>query len=326
MAIITNQVNATSLTNKQEDIVDAIYNADNRNTPFVNAIGTGMAHNVVHSWNTEEYADNDFSPSVYGYQPSQATAPTSGSLETNYISEVTEEPVVTDAAEATKGYGLKGGRMAHEIRNKTVELRAQVEKGALGNQDPNAGNGTTQATVMRGLPSWAKTTAFINAGQGGGNGSTTAGRTDAANENMREFTEQQLVSLLSEMESEVKEPDTIVINPRQAQSMVGFSGKAAVFKDANGEKGDFIDFYLSPTGNKLKVLPTRHCRTRDVHVIRSDMHKIVYLEKSGVKVMDLGRTGTATRKQLSVKFTLEVLAPKGNGGIFDVTYPNQTFS
>jgi Family of unknown function (DUF5309) len=310
MAVITNQVNATSVTNKVESVANAIYNSDNEDTPLLNRLKSSVINNVVHSWNTEAYAAASFSPVVFGDQLSAATAATSGALETNYVSEVRKELAVSTAAERTMANGTRG-RMAQEIKNKTVECKSDLEAGILGNQAPTGGNGTSTAASLRGLPSWyADASGTVDAGATGADGSTSAGRTDGT---LRSVTEAILRGVINTLETSQSKPNLIVANHILAPTMLGFNGGATENRNLDGSKGNFIDLYMSPTGNKIEVMFSNHCRSRDCHVLNTNMLGIAYLGKKGVSVEDLAKTATAERKQVFLQATLENRNPAAHG-------------
>jgi hypothetical protein len=70
---------------------------------------------------------------------------------------------------------------------------------------------------------------------------------------------------------------------------------------------------------RLKVVPNRFQRARDVLVLQMDMWAKATLPGRDMVSTVLAKTGDSDRKQLLSEYTLEAGNEKASGGIFDVT-------
>ena len=77
-------------------------------------------------------------------------------------------------------------------------------------------------------------------------------------------------------------------------------------------------YYDSDFG-RLKVVPNRFQRARDVLVLQMDMWALATLPGRNMVTTPLAKTGDSDRKQILTEYTLEARNEKASGGVFDVT-------
>jgi hypothetical protein len=183
----------------------------------------------------------------------------------------------------------------------------------LSNQAPVTGNNTT-ASRLRPLVGWYATNA--DRGVGGANGTASTAATDGT---QRALTEAQLKNVLQLCFTNGGNPDTIMCGPSHKVAISAFTGNATKFNDINTGNGVMVtnvDIYVSDFG-RLKIIPNRFQRTREVHVLDSSMVGVDYLRD--FKTEDLARTGDSVRKSIVVEYTLKMNNEAGHGIIADLT-------
>ena len=77
-------------------------------------------------------------------------------------------------------------------------------------------------------------------------------------------------------------------------------------------------YYDSDFG-RLKVVPNRFQRSRDVLILQMDMWALATLPGRNMLSQALSKTGDSDRRQLLSEYTLESRNEKSSGGVFDVT-------
>jgi len=141
-------------------------------------------------------------------------------------------------------------------------------------------------------------------------------RTDGS---MRAFTEAQLKTVLQSIWNNGGDPDVIMVGGFNKQQFSTFTGRSTPTEDAKSKKiVATVDVYESDFG-RLKVVPNRFMRGRDVLVLQMDMWKLATLPGRNMISIPLAKTGDSDRKQILSEYTLEACNQKASGGVFDVT-------
>lgn len=78
------------------------------------------------------------------------------------------------------------------------------------------------------------------------------------------------------------------------------------------------DVYESDFG-KLKAVPNRFMRSRDVLLLQMDLWASAALPGRNFITFPLAKTGDTDKKQLLVEHTLVARQEAGSGGVFDLT-------
>ncbi len=98
-----------------------------------------------------------------------------------------------------------------------------------------------------------------------------------------------------------------------------FSGRATQIE--NVDKRQIIaavDAYESDFG-KLKVVPNRFMRARDVLVLQMEMWAIAYVNGRRMISLPLAKTGDSDRRMMLSEYALVARNEKSSGGVFDLT-------
>src|SRR5581483_7405735 len=102
----------------------------------------------------------------------------------------------------------------------------------------------------------------------------TGTRTDGT---QRAFTESNLKTVLNAIWTSGGKPDTIMVGAFNKQTFSTFTGRATPIEDTKSKKiTAAVDAYESDFG-KLKVVPNRFMRSRDVLILQMEMWAVAYL-------------------------------------------------
>jgi hypothetical protein len=109
----------------------------------------------------------------------------------------------------------------------------------------------------------------------------------------------------------------IMLGSFNKQVLSGFTGGSTRFDPAENKRlVAAVDVYESDFG-ALTVVPNRFSRARDVFVLQPDMFATAFLRD--FQLMDLAKTGDATKQALLAEYTLVSKNEKASGAVFDVT-------
>jgi SLT domain-containing protein len=103
------------------------------------------------------------------------------------------------------------------------------------------------------------------------------------------------------------------------QAFSSFTGRATPIEDVGSKKiVAAVDVYESDFG-RLKVVPNRFQRARDVLVLQMEMWAVAYLNGRRMVSIPLARTGDSERRQMLSEYALVARNEKSSGGVFDNT-------
>lgn len=114
-------------------------------------------------------------------------------------------------------------------------------------------------------------------------------------------------------------PDMIMVGGFNKQAFSSFTGRATPIEDVGSKKiVAAVDVYESDFG-RLKVVPNRFQRARDVLVLQMEMWAVAYLNGRRMVSIPLARTGDSERRQMLSEYALVARNEKSSGGVFDNT-------
>jgi hypothetical protein len=144
----------------------------------------------------------------------------------------------------------------------------------------------------------------------------TGTRTDGT---QRAFTEVNLKTVLQSIWNSGGKPDTVMVGGFNKQVFSTFTGRATPTEDTRAKKiTAAVDAYESDFG-RLKVVPNRFQRARDVLVLQSEMWAVAYLNGRRMVSTPLAKTGDSDQRQILSEYALVARNEKASGGVFDNT-------
>lgn len=315
MAQIANTVSTTTANGNREDLVDAIYNTDPFDTPFLTNCPKVPAKNSVHDWQTDSLAaasgDNK---QIEGDDANFSTAARPATVRLSNNTQISRKLVsVTGTQEAVLHAGRRS-EIAKELLKMGRELRRDIETTLLQN-NAKVTAGSSTAGEVAGVPAWMITNTSFGGGSGADpTGDGTDARTDG---DQRVFTETLLKGVIASCWDNGGNPNWIMTGSINKQALSEFSGVATKFQDASDKTiVAGADIYISDFG-KLVAMPNRFQRARDALILQKDMWAVSFLRN--IQMTELDRTGDAEKRMLITEYTMEARNEKSSGIVADLT-------
>jgi len=301
---------------EREDLSDIIYNISPTDTPFMSGIGKGKATAVYHEWQTDSLA----AAASDNYQIEGDEIAFSAPGTTTRIgnrTQISRKSVIVSGTLESVSKAGRNNELAYQISKASKELKRDMESSLCANNSPVVGDDST-ARELAGLAGWIQTN--NDAGSGGANGQVSSvdvpgtARTDGT---QRAFTESQLKNVIKKCWDEGGDPSMIMLGSFNKQVLSGFTGGSTRFDPAENKRlVAAVDVYESDFGS-MTVVPNRFSRSRDCFVLQPDMWATAFLRD--FSLMDLAKTGDATKQALLAEYTLVSKNEKASGAVFDLT-------
>lgn len=310
MTIVANTFLTFSAIGNKESVRDVIYMISPTETPFTAAIGSSKASAVLEEWLTDALDAAAANAQLEG--DDIAFSAVTPLVRLNNRCQISFKTcIVSTTQDAVKKYGRKK-EFTMQIMKRSKELRRDMEFVLTNNQAPNAGNSTT-ARQLRPLCGWYSTN--VSRGASGANGTTSAAATDGT---QRALTETLVKTVLQSIWTNGGQPDMLMCGPFNRGVISGFTGNSTRIQDtSNGKLMTSIDVYGSDWGDKLKIVPNRIQRDRDLHILDTSMWEMGWLQP--IHTMDLAQTGLASKGAVVGEYTLFALNEAASGIVADLT-------
>ena len=313
MTQVTGTYSTYDAKGEREDLADIIYNISPTDTPFMSGIGKSKATAVFHEWQTDALAaaasdNHQIEGDEIAFSAPYATTRIGNGTQ------ISRKSVIVSGTLDSVSKAGRNNELAYQISKASKELKRDMETSLTANQAPVTGDDSTPRRLA-GIESWIKT----NSDKGGGSGadpgtSGTNARTDGT---QRAFTESQLKSVIKKCWDEGGDPSMIMLGSFNKQVLSGFTGGSTRFDPAENKRlVAAVDVYESDFG-AMTVVPNRFSRSRSAYVLQPDMWGVAFLRD--FQLMDLAKTGDATKQALLAEYTLVSKNEKASGGIFDLT-------
>ena len=318
MAFPTNTFATYEAIGNREDLSDMIYRIDPTDTPCISAVDTEKATAVNHEWQTQALAAAATNAQIEGNDfAGVAVTPT---VRLGNIQQISAKFAVVSGTQQAVQHAGRSNEMAYQEMLKGMELKRDMEMVLFGsNAAKNAGNDTT-ARVTATVLSWIKTnTSKASAGTAGVDPAAADGTGTRTDGTQIAFTEARLKTVLSGCWTSDGKPNMIVTGAFNKQVFSTFTGRATPMEQASSKKiVASVDAYESDFG-RLKVVPDRFTRARDVLVLETDKWAVSYLNGRKFVSLNIAPTGDATKREILSEYGLVARNEKSSGGVFDNT-------
>jgi hypothetical protein len=316
MALPTNTFATYEAIGNREDLSDVIYRIDPTDTPAMSGFEREKAAAVNHEWQTQALAAAD----TTNAQLEGDDATTNAAIPTvrlGNMCQISDKVARVTGTQRAVEHAGRDDELEYQEMLKGLELKRDMESILIGtNQAKVTGNDTT-ARKTASVLSWIKTNTAKGASgvdPAASDGSGT--RTDGT---QRAFTEAQLKTVLQSVWNSGGKPDTIMVGGFNKQVFSTFTGRATPTEDTKAKKiVAAVDAYESDFG-RLKIVPNRFQRARDVLVLQMDLWAVAYLNGRRMVSIPLAKTGDSDRRQMLSEYTLVARNEKASGGVFDLT-------
>jgi uncharacterized protein DUF5309 len=316
MALPTNTFATYEAIGNREDLSDVIYRIDPTDTPAMSGFEREKATAVNHEWQTQALASVDTTNAVLEGDDATTDAATP-TVRLGNICQISDKVARVTGTQRAVEHAGRDDELEYQEMLKGLELKRDMESIIVGtNQAKVTGNDSTArktATVL----SWIKTN--TSKGASGTDPSAADGTGTRTDGTQRLFTEANLKTVLQSVWNSGGKPDTIMVGGFNKQVFSTFTGRATPIEETKTKKiVAAVDAYESDFG-RLKIVPNRFQRARDVLVLQMDMFALAYLNGRRMVSIPLAKTGDSDRRQMLSEYALVSRNEKASGGVFDLT-------
>jgi hypothetical protein len=300
----------------REDLSDEIWKISPTETPFFSSVEKITAKAVLHEWQTVAIdSTNTGNAQLEGDDVTVDSANITVRLgNVHQISR--KSAAVTGTQEAVKHAG-RADELGYQKMLKGQALKIDVDAILSGtNQAKVVGaDGTARKTAS--LDSWIKTN--TSKGASGADPSAADGTGTRTDGTQQAFTEARLKAVLSACWIQGGKPNMIMAGAFNKQAFSTFTGRGTPIEQTSSRKiVAAVDAYDSDFG-KLKVVPSRNIRARDVFVLETAKWAISHLPGRAMVAFNLAKTGDTEKAVMVTEYALEARNEKASGGVFDNT-------
>ena len=316
MAVPTNTVQTFDRVSIREDFTDIISNIAPTETPFVSNIGSTIARQRTHEWQTDDLVTADGTNAHVEGDDTAAnvSAPTTRLANTTQIFKKSVTVSGTSRAVDNAGYA---DELIYQVEKRGKEIKRDVEVRMCGDFASVTGNSST-ASESAGAVAFMRT----NADRGvGGAAPTLSGKlVNAASTNgtLRTFTEAQLKTVIEQAWTNGGTPTMALMSGPLKQTASTFTGIADQRKQAGDGPTTIIaaaDVYVSDFGD-IAFVPSRFTTGRDVLVVDPSLWEVADLRP--YEIDELAKTGDSEKRQMLCEKTLVCMNDAGNAVVADV--------
>ncbi len=321
-----------------EDVMQAIWDISNVPLPFTDMIGTpDNVGNPYTSWVEDKLGDPDLTNAkVDGADLTENDEDPAGPRVGNHCQISTKRVSVSQRANEVNTIGYASER-ARQIARRQIELRRDVEAISLSNQGSQADDGNTTPGNSAGLGAWLVTNL-----DGGGSG--TPGGFQSGTGLVNAWTPgapaggtlTALKNVIEKIYIEGGDPTVIMSVPSVIRALNEFmftdaariatlQGETSADAESRLKAKGSVNVFIADHGQVLEFHPNRiqrsfagnpsgtaaHCYVLDPTYLRHGM-------LHGYRSEPQGKTGLATKDQISVDWTLKVLNQLSQGMVPEV--------
>ena len=316
MALPTNALATYEAIGNREDLSDFIYRIDPTETPFTSGVERETATAVLHEWQTQALAAASGSNAQLEGDDITADSVTA-TVRLGNVAQISRKAATVSGTQQAVQHAGRGNELDYQVMLKGLELKRDIETVLCGtNQAKNSGNDTTVRKTAS-LLSWVKSnTSKGSAGSDPSAADGTGTRTDGT---QRAFTESLLKGVINSIWTAGGKPTMIMTGAFNKQVFSTFTGRSTPVEQATSRQiVAAVDAYESDFG-KMKVVPNRFSRSRDVWVLEVEKWALAYIKGRNMVSIPLARTGDSERRAVVTEYALVARNEKSSGGVFDLT-------
>lgn len=316
MAVPANTFISGSAVGNRESLHDKIWMLDTDDFPLQSAIGSGTAEATNEEWQTDALGNASSSNSNLEGDDSSAAAVVPTVRVGNRTQILKKAWNIGNTQEAVKKAG-RDSEVGYQTMLNGRRIRMDLEATLHLNQASIAESAPT-TRKLGGIPTWL--TSNVSRGVGGASGGFTGGNTTAATDGtQRAFTEALMKPVLKSIWDNGGKAELAIMSSTQKEAFSGFTGIATQYQDVAGKRATIVgavDYYVSNFA-KIKGVPSRFARSRDVTIIDPSMMNLLWLRK--FKREELAKTGDSRKFHIVGEVTLKVNNEKAHGIVADLT-------
>lgn len=314
MATPVNAVSTVLINGQREDLIDVIYNIDPYDTPFLSAIGKGVAKAITHEWQTDDLRAPAVNTKIEG-EDATINAGTFTTMASNICQIVSETLQVTGTAEKVDKAGRKS-ELGYQLAKKGKEMKLDMEYMLVGTPLAKVTRSSSVAGQAGNIYSYYRTNGSMGAGATlpTGNGAT-AGVAGT----LRPVTETLVLNAAEKIWQEGGQANQIQVNSTLKKYISDtFLGRATeVHANASDVRvSQAVDIYECDFG-KYTIKLNRWFKNDALFMFDPKMHSLCYLRP--FTQFPLAKTGDSEKRQMLTEYTLRVNNEKSGALIRDLT-------
>jgi hypothetical protein len=306
MAAITNTYTTSATKGIREDLSNIISNISPTETPFTSNAGTrARAKQTFYEWQLDSLAAADNANAQVEGDDITAFPVIAATTRVGNYQQISRKLLILSDTDEVVDKAGRNSELAYQISKRGKELKIDKESICLSR---NTGALNTDPRRTATMLSYVRTN--VDLGATGVNPAAPApsyagNRTDGT---QRAFTEVILKNIIALGYTSGMKIDgsVLLLGPAQKGVFSTFAGIATKFKDVKSGQATIIgasDVYVSDFG-EISVAPDRFQRNRDAWLVDFDL--VGFKELRPYKVVDLAKTGDATKKMLLNEWSLQV--------------------
>ncbi|OAF05458.1 head protein [Bradyrhizobium centrolobii] len=300
----------------REDLSDEIWKISPTETPFFSAVEKIGTKAVKHEWQTVALdAVNTGNAQLEGDTVALDNATLTTRLGNNH--QISRKAYGVSRTQQAVNPAGRGNEFDFQKLLKGQALKIDIDSILSGtNQATNAGN-TTTARKTASILSWIKTNtdkgaSGVDPAAADGTGTRTDGTQIA-------FTEVRLKNVLQKIWTAGGKPNLVMAGGFNKQAFSTFTGRSTPMEQATSRRiVAAVDAYDSDFG-KLKVVPSRNIRARDVLVLETAKWAVGHLPGSAMVSEPLAKVSDTDQGFMVSEYALEARNEAASGGVFDCT-------
>lgn len=310
MAQLANSFATFNAVGNREALADAIYNISPEETPFLSAIGKGKATAVYEEWQTDALTAAANNKVEQGNEA--APAATTPTVRVGNRTQISEKVYAVTGTQEKVNKAGRASEVAYQDAKKMVELKRDIEFGALQNSTAIAA-ASGVAGQSRGVLGWIATNTDFGATGVDPNPITNTAQTDGT---LRTFTEAMLKTVAQECWVSGGNPTMMFVPAALRATVSAFTGAATKF-DKTEDKTLYatVEVYVGDFG-RYSIINSRYQRAREVFLIQPDMWSLLTLRP--MQGQDLAKTGDSKKRLINTEYTLKANNEASSGAIRDL--------
>jgi hypothetical protein len=319
MAIPTNSQTTYPTIGNREDLTDEIWKISPTETPFFSAVEKVGTKAVLHEWQTVALdAVDTANAQLEGDNVTlNAFTPT---VRLGNIHQISRKAYGVSGTQRAVNPAGRGDELDFQKLLKGQALKIDIDAILCGTNQAKATGSTTVARTTASILSFIKTnTNKATAGTAGVDPTAADGTGTRTDGTQIAFTELRLKDVLSKIWIQGGKPNLVMTGAFNKQAFSTFTGRSTPMEEAKSRKiVAAVDAYESDFG-KVKVMPSRNQRARDVLVLETAKWAIGHLPGRSMVAEKLAKVSDTDQGFMLSEYSLEARNEKASGGIFDNT-------
>ena len=326
MAVATGTYTPYEQKGGREDLEDAIYNIDPKDTPFMSNIKRGSAKITFFEWQTDELRAADTSNAQLDGDDLTTFTESDPTTRVGNYTQISRESVSLSGTAMAIDLAGRKSELAYQLAKRSAELKTDLEAIYLCNQGASAGS-RSAARKTASLQAWIKTNSLsagnsysVSAADSNAPVYTNIATDPRTDGSQTTFTEAMVADGMTRAYNNGAKPEFLMVGAFNKRKFSSFQGIATkTFYQSAVEESATIgssDVYVSDFGI-IVVVPNRFQRARDAFILDPEYLATIYLRPFTTE--PLAKTGDSEKRLLIVEHGLKVHNEKAQVGIYDLT-------